>query len=147
MLAALAFRICFYKWSLPWRCVQKGREGTKHLIEVASQLKLPLTGGRLGMSLEGSGKRQIFAIGNYVKQRTNLPGREFRRYAMLGDDVVIAGPLVAKRYEEAIGEFQLDPHKIRTWSDLANAFLAQYKFNTEMESDRCELQRMQKKEE
>ncbi|KAF9590872.1 hypothetical protein IFM89_039181 [Coptis chinensis] len=47
--------------------VQMGREGTKHLREVqflptASQLKLPLTGGRLGMSLEGSGKRRIFAI-------------------------------------------------------------------------------------
>ena len=27
---------------------------------------------------------------------------------MLGDDVVIADPLVAKRYEEALGEFQVE---------------------------------------
>jgi hypothetical protein len=31
------------------------------------------------------------------------PGRTFRQYAVLGDDVVIADPLVAKRYEEALG--------------------------------------------
>ncbi|KAF9589105.1 hypothetical protein IFM89_019155 [Coptis chinensis] len=36
------------------------------------------------------------------------PGREFRRYAVLGDDVVIADPLVAKRNEEALGEFQVE---------------------------------------
>lgn len=39
---------------------------------------------------------------------------------------------------------QLDPHKIHTWSDLANAFLAQYRFNTEIAPDRFELQRPQK---
>ena len=39
----------------------------------------------------------------------------------------------------------LDPQKIHTWSDLANAFLAQYRFNTEMAPDRFELQRMMKK--
>lgn len=41
--------------------------------------------------------------------------------------------------------FQLDHNKIKTWSDLANAFLAQYRFNTEMAPDRYELQRTQKK--
>jgi hypothetical protein len=41
--------------------------------------------------------------------------------------------------------FQLDHVKIKTWSDLANAFLAQYRFNSEMAPDRYELQRMLKK--
>lgn len=30
---------------------------------------IPWVGGRLGMSLEGGGKRRVFAIGNYIKQR------------------------------------------------------------------------------
>lgn len=32
-----------------------------------------LIGGRLGMCVEGSGKRRVFAIGNYVKQRLLRP--------------------------------------------------------------------------
>lgn len=40
---------------------------------------------------------------------------------------------------------ELNRSKIRSWNDLANAFLAQYRFNTEMAPDRYELQRMQKK--
>jgi hypothetical protein len=35
--------------------------------------------------------------------------------------------------------------KIKTWSDLANTFLAQYRFNMDIAPDRFELQRMQKK--
>jgi hypothetical protein len=37
------------------------------------------------------------------------PGRRFSKYAVLGDDVVIA--LVAKRYEEALGEFEVEISK------------------------------------
>lgn len=37
------------------------------------QMEIPFTCGRLGMSLEGAGKRRIFAIGNYVKQRLLFP--------------------------------------------------------------------------
>lgn len=36
-------------------------------------LKLPFSFGKLGMSLEGGGKRPFFAIGNYVKQRLLKP--------------------------------------------------------------------------
>jgi hypothetical protein len=43
------------------------------MLPTSSQVKLPWIGGRLGMSLEGSGKRRIFAIGNYVKQRLLHP--------------------------------------------------------------------------
>lgn len=37
----------------------------------------PLVSGRLGQSLEGSGKRRIFAIGNYIKQRLLFPVHEW----------------------------------------------------------------------
>lgn len=40
---------------------------------------------------------------------------------------------------------ELDRSKIHSWTDLANAFLTQYKFNTEIAPDRIDLQRMQKR--
>lgn len=38
---------------------------------------LPVTCGKLGMSLEGVGNRRVFAIGNYVKQRLLYPYHEW----------------------------------------------------------------------
>lgn len=38
---------------------------------------LPVTCGKLGISLEGVGNRRVFAIGNYVKQRLLYPYHEW----------------------------------------------------------------------
>ena len=39
----------------------------------------------------------------------------------------------------------LEPTRIRSWKDLVDAFLKQYKYNIDMASDRLELQNMSKK--
>ncbi|KAI4297979.1 hypothetical protein L6164_037887 [Bauhinia variegata] len=98
--------------SYGWRSRRRGT--------VASGLLVGTT-GRLGCSIEGGGKRRIFAIFNYVNQRLLrpvhdwlmqvlrrlpmdeqvYPGRRFMSYAVLGDDVVIADQEVASVYEKA----------------------------------------------
>lgn len=40
------------------------------------------------------------------------PGRIFRDYAILGDDVVIGDPIVAKRYEEALEQLGVTITKV-----------------------------------
>lgn len=45
---------------------------------------LPVTCGKLGMSLEGVGNLRVFAIGNYVKQRLLYPLRESIHILVVG---------------------------------------------------------------
>lgn len=47
---------------------------------------LPVTCGKLGMSLEGVGNRRVFAIGNFVKQRLLYPLRESIHIIVVGYD-------------------------------------------------------------
>lgn len=42
-------------------------------LPTCDQVKAPPVTGRLGQSLEGGGKRRIFAIGNYINQRLLRP--------------------------------------------------------------------------
>lgn len=41
---------------------------------------LPVTCGKLGMSLEGVGNRRVFAIGNYVKLKQRLLYPAYENY-------------------------------------------------------------------
>lgn len=43
------------------------------VLPTCQDLGIPAIPGRLGCSLEGSGKRRIFAIGNYINQRLLRP--------------------------------------------------------------------------
>lgn len=55
-----------------WSCgrVLVGREGT---IDLLLGLRRPVVYGRLASTCEGGGKRRVFAVGNYVKQRLLRP--------------------------------------------------------------------------
>lgn len=55
-------------WSLDWFQDRIGR-----WLPSCEEFKIPPIPGRLGASLEGGGKRRIFAIGNYVNQRLLHP--------------------------------------------------------------------------
>jgi len=41
---------------------------------------------------------------------------------------------------------RLDPTRIRSWEDFVATFLRQYKYNTDIEPDRIQLQNMAKSE-
>lgn len=43
------------------------------VLPTCRQLGLPMVEGRLGQSVEGGGKRRVFAIGNYINQRLLKP--------------------------------------------------------------------------
>ncbi|KAK9279220.1 hypothetical protein L1049_012898 [Liquidambar formosana] len=78
-------------------------------------------------------------------------GRFIAREAVLDEEYWTAAWLRAEAHWESLSYMrhidsykrkyaeQLDLHKIHPWFDLANAFLAQYRFNTEMAPDRFEL--------